>query len=109
MEFLRKIFGGDGDSGGTDRTGMYFFVRPHGCEEVVRVRIDRNNDLSLSDDGSAYFVHKYVRGAKCRQSVEMDLFFDMNRNFMSSEVQGGNLVDEADWEDWQARQTDDRD
>lgn len=97
MDFLRRLFGG---GGGDDSKGMYVYVRPRGCDEVVRVRIDRYNDLSLSDDGETYWVHKYVRGTKCFQQVEVDLFFDKNRQLQNSEVAGGSLVSEEEYNAW---------
>jgi len=103
MDFLKRIFGGGGQSGG-DSAGRYFYVRPRGCEEVVRVRIDMRNDLSQTDDGSQLWVHKYVRGNVCFQQVELDLYFDANRNLSNSEVQGGALVTEADYQAWIEKQ-----
>ncbi len=107
MDILKRLFGGGG--GGSkvsgDAVGMYFYVRPRGCEEVVRVRIDRNNDLSMSDDGGSYWVHKVVRGVKCRENVELDLYFDGNRRLTDKQVTNGELVDEAAYNAWTAAQT----
>ncbi len=102
MDFLRKLFGG-GALGG-DARGIYFYVRPKGCDEVVRVRIDRNNDLSLADDGKTYWVHKVVQGTKCFQRAELDIYFNQNRQLASSEVTGGDLVSEEDYQAWSATQ-----
>ena len=105
MDFLRKLFGGG--SGGAkvagDPDGLYYFVRPDGCDEVVRVRVNRLNDLSLMDDGS-YWVHKLVRGVKCRQQVELDLYYDSGRKLKNTEVSGGTLMTEEDFEAWTASQ-----
>lgn len=97
MDFLKRLFGGGAQSG--DPVGMYYYVRPHGCEEIVRVRIDRNNDLSLNDDGT-FWVHKVVRGSKCRQQVEMDLYFDSSRRFREANLTHGDLVGEAEYQAW---------
>lgn len=108
MEFLKRLFGGGGAPGSSgpagDRAGLYYYVRPHGCDEVVRVRVDRNNDLSLADDGKSYWVRKGVRGVKCRQNVEMELYYDANRRLTNSELKGGVLVDEAAYDAWVAQQ-----
>jgi hypothetical protein len=105
MEFFKKLFGG-GQSVPTDRAGMYFYIRPTGCQEVVQVRINLHNDLSLTDDNKTYFVHKSVRGTsyKCTRSAELELTFDSNRRMTSSEVSGGTLVTEGDYEEWVASQ-----
>jgi hypothetical protein len=105
MDFLKKLFSGGGSSGTSgDSRGIYFYVRPKGCEEVVRVRIDRNNDLSLSDDGKNHWVHKVVMGSKCFQRAELDVYFNSNRQMTSSEVSGGDLVKQADYDAWVASQ-----
>lgn len=107
MDFFRKLFGGGGGaSQAGDKVGLYFYVRPTGCQEIVRVRIDSNNDLSLSDDNTTYVVHKVVRGSdyKCNRSAELDLSFDSSRRLQSKEVTGGTLVTKEDYEAWVASQ-----
>ncbi|MFZ4813708.1 MAG: DUF3592 domain-containing protein [Phototrophicaceae bacterium] len=86
-----------------DQVGLYFYVRPRGCEEVVAVRIDTHNDLSLGDDGE-YFVNKTVRGShRCFNPADLELRFNTGRQLVSSGVQGGELVDEATYAAWQAK------
>jgi hypothetical protein len=110
MDFFRKLFGGSGgvnraeDPG--DKAGLYFYIRPHGCQEVVRVRIDKNNDPSLADDNTTYFVNKIVRGTtyKCTRSAELELHFDSNRRLTTTNVTGGALVTKTDYEAWLAQQ-----
>lgn len=104
MGFLKKLFGGGGGGQTGDPKGIYFYVQPNGCEEVVRVRIDRNNDLSLTDDGTTYWVRKLVRGVKCRQMVEMELHFNEARQLIENHVKDGVLVDEAAYQAWVAEQ-----
>ena len=99
MNLLKRLFvGGGGNSG--DPAGMYFYLKPKGCDEVVRVRINRNNDLSLADDGKNFWVHKVVMGTTCFQRVELDLYFNQNRQLSSSQASGGDLVKEADYQAW---------
>ncbi len=103
MDFLKRLFGNNGatrDASAGDATGVYFYVRPNGCDEVVRVRVDRNNDLSLADDGSTYWVRKGVRGTKCRQPVELTIYFDSSRRLTSTDAQNGVLVTHADYTAW---------
>ena len=99
MDFLKRLLGG----GGGD-VGIYLYVKPTGCDEVVRVRINRNNDLSLDEDGKSYRVHKVVMGTTCFQRVELDLYFNGSRQLKNSEVSGGELVKEADYDAWSAAQ-----
>jgi hypothetical protein len=103
MDFLKRLFGTNGASSAGnmgDPNGLYFYVRPDGCEEVVRVRIDRNNDLSLNDDNTTFIVQKHVRGVKCRQGVELTLHFDGSRRHVSTDIEHGALVKEADYLAW---------
>jgi hypothetical protein len=106
MDFFKKLFGGGSRSGGADRVGLYFYIKPNGCEEIVRVRIDSNNDLSMADDNSTYFVNKTVRGStyKCTRSAELELSFDSNRRLQNTEVTGGALVTKEDYDAWVAAQ-----
>ena len=103
MNFLKKIFGGGQSSDSHDRAGMYFYVRPSGCDEVVRVRVDLNNDLSYTDDGASLWARKTVRGSSYKCSpVEMELAFDVNRRLQNCDLKGGDLVTQADYEAWVA-------
>src|SRR5450755_2329042 len=99
MNFLKRLFvGGGGNSG--DPAGMYFYLKPKGCDEVVRVRINRNNDLSLADDGKNFWVHKVIMGTTCFQRAELDLYFSSSRQLTNTEVTGGELVKQGDYEAW---------
>ena len=104
MDFFKRLFGGGG-AGSTDRAGSYYYVRARNCDEVVQVRIDLNNDLSLTDDGNGYWVRKLAHGTnyRCRWPVELTLYFDSNRRFQNSDVQGGELVAREDYEAWLAQ------
>lgn len=103
MDFLKRLFGGGG-VGSDDSAGIYFYVKLKGSNEVVRVRINRNNDLSLDDDGKTFWVHKVVMGTKGFQRAELDIHFSQNRHLSGSEVSGGDLVTEADYQAWIASQ-----
>jgi hypothetical protein len=105
MDFFRRFFGTNGTTGNAskgDPNGVYFYVQPKGCEEIVRVRLDRNNDPSLADDGKTYWARKSVRGVKCRQTAELTVYFDSSRKMSGSEVENGALVDEAAYEAWRS-------
>jgi hypothetical protein len=107
MNFLKKIFGGGNDGVERDDRSMYLYVQPLRCNDVLRVRIDMHNDLSLSDEGNGYWVRKLASSGnyKCNQ-VELTLYFDSNRRFdaTATEIQGGKLVDRAAYDAWMAEQ-----
>lgn len=99
MNFLKNFFG-KGNSGGD--TGMYFYVQPRGCEEVVRVRVDMRNELSLKDEGEGYFVRKTIQGAhRCFNQAILTLYFTPQRTLTDHVIERGVLVEEADYLAWQ--------
>ncbi len=101
MNFLKNLFGGGG--GQSADGGLYFYVQPRGCEEVVEVRINAANDLSLREEGG-YFVRKTIRGNyRCFNPAELTLYFDGNKGFQSHEIDGGELVTQEDFDTWQAK------
>lgn len=109
MQFFKSLFGGGGSRGLTsqpsgDSDGLYIFVQPKGCEEIVRVRINVRNDPSLTDDGKGYIVHKLARGHKCMQNVDLTLHFDGQRRIIEREIDGGQFVDAAAYDAWVAAQ-----
>ncbi len=106
MNFLKNLFGGQGanreEGGGS---AMYFYVRPARCDDVVRVRIDLNNELSLNDDSSGYWVRKLISSSNYRCGrAELTLYLDTSRRLLNSEITGGELVDRAAYDRWQAGQ-----
>ena len=105
MNILKKLFGGGDNSQHRDGSGMYFYVKLHRCNDVTKVRVDMNNDLSLNDEGSGYWVRKMVSNSnyKCAKA-ELSLYFDMNRKLQNSEVQGGQLVNREEFDQWTAAQ-----
>ena len=105
---LRALFGGGGQQPGVDRDGraLWLYVRPHRCDDVLRVRIDMMNDLSQRDDGDGYHVRKLASSANYRCSqVELEVDFDRRRRIERREVSGGAFVEREDWEAWQAAQS----
>ncbi len=105
MGFFRNLFGGGGKKPAVDRDGMYIFVRPKMCEEVVRVRVNLMNELSATDEGG-YFVRKMVSATRCPFQAEVELTFDKSKNITQSIVTNGELLDGADYEAWLAKQAD---
>lgn len=101
MNFFRKLFGGG--SAPQDAHALYFYVRPKRCDEILPVRIDLRNDLSLADEGG-YFVRKMVRGTRCPFPAELHISFDDNRRITQVGVQDGESVEESAYQDWLAAQ-----
>src|SRR5215470_16298474 len=106
MDFFKRIFG---TGGGQPPRGQYYYVKPTGCTEIVRVRVDAMNELSLNDDSSGYFVRKNARGTsyKCTRSAELLLTYDSQKRLQNTEVTGGALVTEADYKAWLDKEEED--
>lgn len=102
MGFFRRLFGGGGRAG--DRYVTYY-VRPKRCSEVLAVRVDRYNDLSLNDDGKTYFARKVARGERCPFPAELHIDFNANRVEVKVGVQDGELVDETAYQAFLAQRT----
>ena len=98
MDFFKRLFGG----GAPKERGQYYYVKPTGCTEIVRVRVDTMNELSQNDENNGYFVRKSARGTsyKCTRSAELYLTFDGQKRLHNTEVTGGTLVTQADYEAW---------
>jgi hypothetical protein len=102
MNFLRRLFGGGGGAPSGDR-GVYVYVRPKMCKEILRLRIDPMNNLSESDEGGTYFVRKMATGNRCPFPVEVTLYFDGSKNLKSKEITNGEFVTEADYDAFMAQ------
>ena len=95
MNFLKKLFAGGG-SGSSDR-GIYFYVQPKACKEILKVRVDPMNEISQSEDGKGYYTRKLVSGHRCPFQAELEIYFDKNRNVTNTDVTNGKIVTEAEW------------
>ena len=110
MGFLRRIFGGSGSvegSGVTD-TAWHFYVKSKYADEIIDIRVDPDNDLSPEFDGagdgaSHYTANKDIVGAKSFKTINLHLIFDTSRSYTGDHtVDGGELVDKAQFDSWRA-------
>jgi len=99
MNIFRRLWTGlVGNSVPSERYQPYY-IRPKRCPEVVIVRVDVFNDLSVNDDGG-FFVHKTARGERCPFAAEVSITFDKNRRPLEVTVENGEQVTEADYLAW---------
>ena len=72
-------------------------VRCNRCQNIVRARIDLRNELSLLDEDDTqahYYCRKILVGqAGCFQRMEVELFFDAQRNLVKRQVVGGQFTE----------------
>jgi hypothetical protein len=112
MDTLKSMFGFGASNGSVDR-GIYRYVRCDRCKDVVRVRISMANEVSEiseepDEDGAGdlptnpaarYIVTKGVVDTKCFRPMRLTILFDGRRNELESHVRGGEVVDQAAWEE----------
>jgi uncharacterized Zn finger protein len=95
MGFLKKIFGGGEKktSEYVDTRGIYFYVRCDNCGTIVKVRADKEYDLSRQGDGFVW--HKTIVDNRCFRSIPTVVVLDGSYNVVSAEISGGEYVTEA--------------
>jgi len=98
MNFFKRLF----SSPAPQARGQYYYVKPTGCTEIVRIRVDTMNEISQNDDNNGYFVRKSARGTsyKCTRTAELLLTYDSQKRLLNTEILGGALVTEAEYEAW---------
>lgn len=112
LDGFRKLMGGKGSRasggggssfGGGDADVYWIYVRCGRCGEPIRGRVDLRNEPSLADDGVTWIVRKGLIGSgagRCYQTVEVTLTFDaQKREVLASEVSGGKLITEQEYEE----------
>lgn len=101
MGFFKRLFSGGNTNSSNDAVGLYFYVRPKRCDEIVKVRINVNNDLSRADEGG-FFVRKVVQATRCPFAAELHISFDDKRRVTQIGVQDGEEVGEEVYNEWLA-------
>jgi hypothetical protein len=98
MEFFKKLFSG----GGAREGGQFYYVKPTGCTEIVRVRVDTMKESRQNDDNDGFFVRKSARGTsyKCTRTAEILFTYDSQKRLINTEIMGGTIVTEADYDAW---------
>jgi len=98
MSFFKRLSNLFSSSTSADANAYWLAVKCNRCGEVIRARVNLNNDLSLDYDQSGratYFCRKTLIGeGHCFQRVEVELTFDANRRLVDRQITGGQFVDE---------------
>jgi|SRR5579859_2961322 len=96
---LRQVFlgGASGGTTGADRDGLYFYIRCDRCGEVIQVRLNRYNDLTIEygengERGDTRHAHKVIVGKRCYNRIEADFTFDRNYKLTEQKATGGKFV-----------------
>lgn len=109
MSFFKRLINlFTGSGGGADGGRMLpIYVLNHRCKEPVAGIVDRHNELSIIEDGDyRYYVRKVLHTSgrdRCFGEVEVQLWFDGNRQLKEHEVQGGRWLNAEEYEQELAR------
>jgi hypothetical protein len=101
MSFFKRLTNllTGGSSG--DRN-LPFYAFSHRCQEPLAGQIDLYNELSGTDDSDAiYYCRKVLHTSgknRCFAEVEVQLWFDKNKQIVRHEVQGGRWLTREEYE-----------
>ncbi len=101
MQLFKKLFQGMGGKGNSpqnaDPNGIIYYVKGRKCGAITRVRIDRNNELSRSDDGDGFVLHKVIVDSKCFGKTEITITYDGNYREVERQIVDGEFVTHEAW------------
>lgn len=100
MGIFNKLFSTFGSS--ENRRNYWYFVKCNNCKEVLKGRIDMQNDLSLvyssEKNKTSYYCRKVLVGSnRCFRPMEAEFFFDSDRRLLDSKIHGGQFVGEDEY------------
>lgn len=106
MKSLGRLFGGAGGGGKAasgDPDGLYYYVRCTRCGEVIEVRLNRNNDLSVDygekgENSDTLSAHKVIVGRRCYNRIEADFTFNRGRTLLDKHITGGTFAEASDYQ-----------
>ncbi len=103
MGFLRRLFGGGAQA--PEKDVLHLYIKCNRCGSPVHVRIDLRNDLAADygdNEAEGYTLYKEVMDDRCFRLMQAELQFDVRRNEISRQIEGGTFITEAEWEELRA-------
>jgi hypothetical protein len=104
VSFFKRLFGGRSGSGrsAVDRNAIWVYVRCDACGEKIKLRIDREHDLSADFDGASDFpsgfqVHKEIVGRNCFRRITVDVTFNSGKQPVDQQIRGGTFLTEEEF------------
>ena len=101
MKFLKNLFSG-GAKVLKDETSeaIFMYSQCEKCGEKFRNRIDKQFDLMMNyeESGPAYRAHKELVGARCRNTIILDLEFDQQKRLTGKSIQRGQFITREEYE-----------
>ena len=99
MSFLRRLFGGGGQSPKAD--ALHLYIQCKHCGTPVHVRVNLANDLAADygdTEAEGYVLSKDAMDDRCFRIIRVEIHFDARRNEISRTIEGGAFISEAEWE-----------
>ena len=98
FDSLKSLLGGAGVSRASGDGAYWLYVRCRRCSEVIKTRLDLQNNLSQNDEG-CYTAHKTLVGSRlCFERIEVILNFDENRQLVSQDIVHGDFITAEEFE-----------
>ena len=104
--FKKALWGHQGSGSSKHRDddphAYWIYVQCRRCGEPLKARVNLMNEPSEADEGEGWIVRKGLVGSganRCFQTVEVMLRFDERKqSVIESEVLGGKLITEEEYE-----------
>src|SRR5574341_1630331 len=93
---LRELFTGS-DREPSDE-GIYTYIKLDGSGEVVRVRLSPGQELNPDYEAGGYITRKTIIGPRSFRRAEALFRFDESRRLIATEVEGGSVGTQQEWE-----------
>ena len=102
LDGLKQALLGDPDNSNGAAPALHVTVKCDKCGEVIRVRVDKANDLLsdlAGDDETAdqppmgYTLRKEAVGRRCQNLVHFAMQFDEHRRVTGRQIKGGEFVE----------------
>ena len=107
MSFLAR-FANLFKGGGSGNRMLTVYALSRRCDEPVAGQIDLFNELSRTEDegDSTFYTRKVLHTSgekRCFDQVEVELWFDRNKNISNHDVTGGRWLEEHEYAEELAR------
>ena len=103
MSFLKKLASFFTGGGGGGSRALPIYVFSNRCREPITADIDLVNSLSRDDENDKeYYTRKVLQGSgknRCFTQVEVEIWFDRNKNVSRHEVNGGRWLTAEEYEE----------
>ena len=99
LDRLKGLFGPTSSlSGHSDPNGLLFHLRCEHCQSLVRIRVDKRNDLNREDGPGTFLLRKEIMDDKCFRLMAAEIWLDSGYRVVTSDITGGELVSQEEFE-----------